>query len=210
MGLQRCRLERKHEMKSYLYLKADGSILGYASWDGGFPAGVDPSEASPSNPHAASVKAHIEALPDFARWFPYDCPCPEGSGTCEHSVNRVKDSYGDGGSPEALVTKPSLSMVVDGVTQASNDESTPLDKTPGAAVTFKLTGNVPDGTTVNLSYLSGSEIAQSFPVVLTFTSNQTNQINLTAPAQGNKGSIILGGAGVKYAAEQQMHLRGWA
>jgi len=179
----------------YLSFDATGYIVGYApghwttDWEG-----EDPTEDSPPAPlgsHARNVRDYLlgpDSPGTAIGLIEFTCACDALDADCPHVQERVADYYvADPEGTPALTAKPALTILVDDVSHDPNDP-TEIEKTPGASVTLKLQAAVPDDTAVTLKR-SGAALYGSDPV-LTFDSGETNEVTLTAPAQGLVGELV--------------------
>lgn len=192
-------------MKHYLWYKTDGSFGGPLTYQAGWPAGMDPSDPDDTDPLVVSNRENAEAQPDYDGILGYDCACTPPPDFCQCGVDRVGDSYA-GGTPKVVTTKTAVVLELATVAESSNDYTNPLDKTPSASLTFKLTGSQADGETAELVQI-GPALHASLPQTLTFTAGETNEITLKVPAQGVAGGICIIG---KDVPRLQFWLRGWA
>lgn len=193
-------------MRNYLWYKTDDQFGGPLACSGGWPVDADPTEVTPSDAMAAVARANAVAEVDYAGIIAYDCPCADGTelADCPHSNDRCLDSYHNAG---VVTAKPATVIDVDLATVTPNTAAVPLDKTPAATVNLKLVmAGVPDGATVDVTFLGGAALHASLPQVLTFTSGETNVLALTAPAQGVVGGVHLRG---KHMTGSDLHVRGW-
>jgi len=175
-------------MTHYLFHDANGELTGYApgfmAWDG------DPLASSPPpeiGTHARNVRDNMLGNMGCTDGVSEDCACDLGDYDCSHAQQYLNEKYVDVGGTDALTDKPALTILVDGVAHPEFDQ-TPIPKTPGSTVTLKLQATVPDGTQVTLKS-EGAAVVQG-DQVLTFTSNETNEIDMVAPSQGALGGLI--------------------
>lgn len=188
----------------YLWFDSNGEIKGISpgtlAWDG------DPLSGTPTDPsHAKNCRDNQITENGLAGGVSDSCACDLGDYSCTHAGEAQKTKYvADPLGTPALTSKPALTILVDAVSHPE-DDATPINKTPGATVTLKLQATVPDGTTVTLKR-DGALVAEN-DIVLTFTSNETNQVNITAPAQGQLGGLY--GVG-KLVRPVVVNLLGWA
>jgi len=170
----------------YLWYDATGEIkglsLGHEAWDG------DPLGTPDAGTHAKNCQDNQLTDLGMTGGFIHSCACDLGDYDCPHAAEGINLKYVDDplGTP-ALTDKPALTILVDAVSHGVNDR-TPINKTPGASVTLKLQATVPDGTEILLRR-DGASVYGSDPT-LTFTSNETNEITLTAPNQGELGGLL--------------------
>jgi len=123
----------------------------------------------------------------FVECIPYDCDCLAYDYTCDCAVLHIEDYFWSG---TGLQLKYVLTAVVDGTPVPHMAD---LDKTADATVTYKLTcAEAPDGLEVELQDYDGAPMLDTpSPRTLTFTSGETEQINLTVPVMGLKGRICV-------------------
>ena len=173
----------------YFWYDNTGRIRGAApghwttDWDGDDPTSPDCAEGT----HARSVRDFMlgpDSAGDIVGGIEYTCPCDPLDDTCVHVNNALRDYYVSGGT---LTLRPTLTILVDDVSHPPRD-ATPIQKSPGSSITLRLQATVPDDTQITLSR-QGAVISPDDPV-LTFTSGETNTINLTAPGQGQIGAVF--------------------
>lgn len=199
-------------MRHYLWYRSDGSIGGPETMDFGFPAEIDPRDPDPdtADPVAQTIRGYRIGVDDHAGWHLYDCGCDPTVRVCGHAAERFRDSYvqlpGD-----VLASRDRVEFLVDGVVTAPNSAEAPLNKLPAGSVSFKLRekspGDVPDGTVAKGYRLGTVDLAEAYPVELTFTGGESSEATLVAPSQGVKGGIVFTQG--MYCAESQLWIRGW-
>ena len=190
----------------YLWHDSSGRICGVSPGHYGW-GGEDPTDPGVSaDTHAYNVRDFMlnGAGMGITGGIDHACACAPGDDACQHAEEGFRDYYVDVGGTGLLTAKAALTILVDGVSHPVHD-GTPIQKTPGATVTLKLQAAVPDGTEITLQRAGGA-IYGSDPT-LTFTSGETNEINLTAPAQGAEGGLY----GIsKLVCAVIVNLVGWA
>lgn len=186
-------------MRSFYWYDSDGCIRGRLGYQGGWPDGVGPADASPSDPVAAAQKAHFEALPDFAGWVEVNCdPCPaacEATGFCEDRdgcASLAQRKWWDG---VALSDRLAVTWNVDGVDRVGQDvEITDIAAGTIVPVILKCPG-IPDGTQGTIVQAKPFEwpvlLSGSLPLDVTFNSGETASFNIQVPAAGMKGGLWL-------------------
>ena len=193
-------------MKHYVWHRTDGSIGGHMQFQGGFPVGCDPADPATTDPRAQALRATYTAKPEYGGIVAYTCGCGAGqTGFCGCANARVRDAIVVGGVVTAMAT---MQWRVDGVLiDPLGVSDPPLDKTPGANVVVSLVGAVPDGVAVSIQRNTSPDLAQSFPVVLTFTGGETDQATLRAPGAGLTGAVVAYHR--VYVPWSGLKIRGW-
>ena len=182
-------------MKHYYGYKTDGSLYWQLNHTGGYPDGCSIDDENCTHTLSVAIRAAVEKSAasqgiTLGGIVEFSCPCtiedcPEGICTCP--TNKRNDAYYCTIN-NCLVDKPTTSVLVDGVVYVSGDS---IVKVPTVPFTVKVTGaGIPDGSTAILSQASLHPTGQH---TLTFTEGVTNEVTLTAPAQGITGNIGISG-----------------
>ena len=174
-------------MKHYFSYDANGKLLSTETMYGGFQQHHDFLDENCNDPVVVSLRTSRTAMGGIG-FVEYDCDCESSVGTCECAGNKYLDSYVSNGS---LVPRFDYNIVLDGTTTVQ-DEAT-VNYAPGTTISVQLTNSAaPDGTTIAISRRGNANLMLN-DLNLTFVSGQTTSFNITAPAQGLSGWLILYG-----------------
>lgn len=192
-------------MKSYYAVKSSGEIIGVAETAGSFDEETDPTNELNMHHIAKHARDTYAANSEFDMFVPFECGCPDSDVSCICPTKNVGKYYTDNGT---LLTKPQLSVTIDGETTSFNDATAlPLiDRAPGSKISITLSSTIEDSHTVRLRLGGHASVIQS-ETDLVFTGGSTQEIQLTAPAQGTAGHVF---GQSKYVVPFSITVRGWA
>lgn len=194
-------------MKHYFGATADGRLHWTFVYAGGFEGTTcDLEAATPTDPlatHLLNVHNKNQTSSEVLDCVVvYTCPCDPSVSICDCAPTKRLNAYCNSG---VLTDKPLVDLVIDGITVTSGDTVT---KYPNQLFTVKLVSQVvssiPDGETATLATTSLSEAPLT---TLTFTSDQTNEVTLRAPAQGVQGHFTIIG---KMVCHYRVFIKGFA
>lgn len=191
-------------MKHFFLVNHDGEIFGAARMDGGFPGEQDLSD--PTNQHPVTI-AHRKLAADdkqFSHYVGYECPCSPEVKTCSCISEQRNILYvNDGGH---LVSKPALTVLVDGVAAPLAYPPDPITNTPMTQVKVRLVApDIPDGHQVTAMGRGPASIIAK-DTTLTFYGGQTPEITLITPAHGMLGWVF---GKSKLVRPFRVQLKGW-
>ena len=199
-------------MRHWFFYDANGEIKGHSVSYVGYDVGGDPNDAGTTCAQCQNDRQHNLVEPGNVGAVAYDCPNPEvavglpNPDPCDPDCFiRAQTYYVTGGT---LTAKPTVQMVIDGAAGVDIDplNAYTVQKTPGATVTFKLTGaSVPDTHQVTLK-MGGTGVLSPSDIVLTFSGGETNTVNLTAPSQGIEGGCYWTS---QYVVGSALKILGW-
>ena len=189
-------------MKHWLWYKTDGEIGGEIVRRDGW--GVeDLNDSESTDPTVIDLRATYTVMSGFTGFISFTCG--DGDGLCDCACQKVSDERVNLSGP-ALETKPTFVIKVDSVTM---DNKGTIDKTPSVSVDIHLEGTVPDGVVVCLANAGRVDMLETSPQFLTFSSNVTNTIAITAPTAGATGVVSLVPQNLKDARQGHFSIRGW-
>jgi hypothetical protein len=136
--------------------------------------------------------------PDIVGWVLFDCGCDVAAGRlvrdCKCVTNRFSNSYVDM-TVKTLKPKPTRSVYIDGVLINDKDVVT---KNPGAAIKLKIvSADMETGQIVECGQKGPVDVAPEATWQMTFSSGETEEKTLTAPAQGTKAVVFMAGTRVR-------------
>jgi hypothetical protein len=139
-------------------------------------------------------ESRAKDAPGVIDWVVFDCPCDPGQGDllkdCGCFNTKYAENYVDTVS-KTLVPKPMRTVLVDDVVVTPNQVIT---KDPGTVVVLKISAvGMPDGETAVCAQKGMVDLCLEDAWDLTFTGGVTDTKELTAPAQGTKGAVFVGG-----------------
>lgn len=192
-------------MRHILWLEADGTIGGFHVVTYGYAPDFDPNDLTESNAQAKFIRDHHAGNAKFSSYFEYECPCPSNVGFCNCPNNAQVECHVEG---NILKVKPSTSLVIDGQSVPDTTESSPLVLTAGADLLCKLSGaQVPDDTVATISRVGGADAFESFPVNLTFSGGETNEVSFLVPAKGVLTAFRIDAT--KWMRPKVVFVKGW-
>jgi hypothetical protein len=177
-------------MRHYFGYRADGSLGSVNTFHGGWPEDKDLRD--PNSPDVTIQKQRARlAKRDIIGFLAFDCECPSGPsgpGSCNCASFAHRTKYMKDG---ALVSKAGTSVMhVDGNPIADGER---LIRAPGTKVIFQMVcPDVPDGQSLNVQIRSAI-LHPSNTHHLLVTGGKTDTLELTAPAQGAFGQVLMGG-----------------
>ena len=193
-------------MKHFYGYTPDGKLWWTFVHTGGFPVGCDLDDPECTDPLVLHLLAnynvnqtHNETLQGIVK---YECACDPEVGICSCAPTKRLQAFSDNGT---LTDKPDVTLIVDGVTVASDDTIT---KYPGQLFTLKVQADtpaeIPDDETADVFSAAMLETPQA---LLTFTNGISNELTLRAPAQGITGHLSVLGKLVKH---HRIFIKGFA
>ena len=192
-------------MKSYYAVKSSGEIIGVAETAGSFDEETDPTDELNMHHIAKHARDTYTANPEFDKFVIFECACPDSDVSCTCPTKNASKYYADNGT---LVAKPLLSVIVDGESSSFYEaKALPIiDRAPGSKVSIALSSTIEDSHIVRLRSGGQVSIIQG-DMDLVFASGATQEIKLTAPAQGTSGRVF---GQSKYVLPFSITVRGWA
>jgi hypothetical protein len=181
-------------MRHYFGYRADGALGSIHTFHRGWTADRDVCDANCTDVTVQKLRARMLAK-DIVGFVCYECDCPPDKGSCDcvgvtHASSFVKDGV--------LVAKPLTTQVkIDG---SFVDHKERVPRAPGTKVTLQIAApDVDDGQKVGV-FIHGAVLALSDQHELTVTGGVSETLELTAPAQGSAGTVMIGGIQVRTLA----------
>ena len=175
-------------MRHYLGYRADGSFASVHTFHGGWPVEKDLCDAETTDVVAKKLRDRMMSESDVVGFVCVECECPSEVGSCSCASHKFSENYVKDG---AMVARPvTTKMQLDG---GDVENKARLARAPGTKLQFRVVApDVPDGQTANVS-IHGAVLNLEINHVLTITAGVSDEIELTAPAQGAVGSLNMGG-----------------
>lgn len=175
-------------MRHYLGYRANGSFASVHTFQGGWPLERDLCNADTTDEVTKKLRDGMLAEGEVVGFVCIDCACASEVGSCgcagaEFAKNYVKDGV--------LTLRPTTTKIqLDG---ADVTDKARIARAPGTKVQFQLIApDVPDGAKATVSIHKAILNLES-QHELTITGGVSGTIELTAPAQGTEGRVLIGG-----------------
>lgn len=199
-------------MRHYLGYQADGMFVSYEiafnGWNLCECGTCTPEMNAAANPTCRAE--HVQRLlqtrkvqnPEIVGYYAYDCPCPP-KGTCGCPTKLGSGFYFnlETGQP---TPRTLVKLLVDG------EEIEPgkvVSRAPGVKMQFQLEAAVPDGWEATCAQRGPVDIIDEDEFKLAFSGGRSAIVEFTAPSQGLKVQVGVGG---KYLKGATLIVRGWA
>lgn len=197
-------------MRHWHWYTTTGAIGGEAVMDGGWNPAIDFNNPNEPDETAQLVRKLYVGLPGFAGFIAHDCACPSKHRWCDCARKRTDVKFIDLSDPQnpTAQNKVGFTIIIDDQVVAHGSMN---DKSPGATVSVKLTGDVEDGAVVQLVEHPANvvHVMESSPVALTFVGGETNVATLTAPLKGFVARLALQPADRRHSSNRGFRIRGW-